>query len=248
MIAKSDDPVKNGNKAGICDTKKSASKKIPFLITSSYFLSFLFIRIAVIIAGSVQSPASQAAKAGELRFYVGTNIILFGYHIHHLVPGILLIGLAGWFAIVGSDFFSRGELAIMYGIGLGLFMDEVGMLLSWGDYWSTTTYILSLLLAGIFLNVIYFPDFWSEVRGHLKHANPQRFVAATENRRNLVLRGVDKMAEEAKNTSKITLTFSGIIYIGVGILIIAYPGLVYYWVAGGFLLQGLSSLVQAWKS
>ena len=220
---------------------------IPFIITSSYLASFLFIRLAVIIAGSAGSPASQAAKVGDLRFYVGTNIILFGYHIHHLVIGIILISLAGWFAIVGSNFFTRRDTALMYGIGMGLFMDEVGMLLSWGDYWSTTTYILSLFLAGVFLNLVFFPDFWREIRGHLKHADPRQFVAVTE-REHFLLRGVDILAEEASKTSRITLTFSGAIYIGAGMLIIAYPELVYYWVAGGFLLQGISSLVQAWKA
>ena len=242
------DEEKAANKNGRTGERTGSNRKIPFLITSSYFLSFLFIRIAVVIAGSVQSPASQAAKAGELRFYIGTNIILFGYHIHHLVIGIFLIALAGWFAIVGSQRLSRSELAIMYGVGMGLFMDEVGMLLSWGDYWSTTTYVLSLLLAGIFLNVIYFPDFWAEVRGQLKHTNPQHFISVRDTSRNFVIRGVDIVAEEASDTNKITGTFSGIIYIGVGLLVIAYPDLVYYWVAGGFLLQGISALVQTWKS
>ncbi len=222
-------------------------KTIPFIITSSYLLSFLFIRIAVIIAGSVQSPASQAAKAGDLRFYVGTNVILFGYHIHHLTFGIILIALAGWFAIVGSRTFSRRDLALMYGIGMGLFMDEVGMLLSWGDYWSTTTYILSMLLAGIFLNIIFFPDFWSEVRGHLTHVNPQTLIVEGGTR-NYIILGVDKVAKEAKKeTRRISLIFSGTIYLGVGVLILAYPDLVYYWVAGGFMMQGVSALVRAWR-
>lgn len=222
-------------------------KSIPFLITSSYFLSFLFIRVAVIIAGSVDSAAAQAAKAGDVRFYLGTNIILFGYHIHHLVIGILLIALAGWFAIVGSSYFNRRDTALMYGIGLGLFMDEVGMLLSWGEYWSSATYFLSLLLGGIFLNIIYFPDFWKEVRVHLGKVDPKRMVTVT-GKTNFLIRGVDKLAEEASNTEKVSLSFSGLIYIALGLLVIAYPGLVYYWVAGGFLLQGLSMLVRAWKA
>ncbi len=222
-------------------------RTIPFIITSSYLLSFLFIRVAVIIAGSVQSPASQAAKAGELRFYVGTNVILFGYHIHHLTFGIILIALAGWFAIVGSRYFGRRDLALMYGIGMGLFMDEVGMLLSWGDYWSTTTYILSLLLAGIFLNIIFFPDFWSEVRGQLTQVKPKHPTRASSIKEHLIM-GVDKVADETKNeTRRISLVFSGSIYLGVGILILAYPSLVYYWVAGGFLLQGVSAFVRAWR-
>ena len=58
---------------------------------------------------------------------------------------------------------------------------------------------------------------------------------------------MDKLAQEADNTSKITLIFSGLIYIVVGMLIISNPELVYYWVAGGFFLQGLTKFVEAWK-
>lgn len=135
----------------------------------------------------------------------------------------------------------------MYGIGMGLFMDEIGLLLSWGDYWSSTTYIMVLLLAGIFLNIVYFPDFWADVRGHIAHVNPKRMTSLGTGK-SFVLRRVDILAEETSNTNKVSLTFSGLLYIAVGILVLAYPDLVYYWVAGGFLLQGLSSLVQAWKS
>ncbi len=210
-------------------------------------MTFIFIRLAVIIAGSAGSAASQAVKDGEIMFYVGTNVVLFGYHIHHLFFGILLICLAGWFAIVGSNYFSKRDSALMYGIGMGLFMDEIGLILSWGDYWSSTTYLLVLLLAGIFLNIVYFPDFWADVRGHLSYVDPKRMTSLSAGK-SFVLRRVDILAEETSNTSKVSLTFSGLLYIAVGILVLAFPELVYYWVAGGFLLQGLTSLVQAWKA
>ncbi|MFW5873560.1 MAG: hypothetical protein ACOCZZ_01655 [Bacillota bacterium] len=222
-------------------------RSIPFIITSSYLLTFIFIRLAVIIAGSAGSAASQAVKDGELMFYVGTNVVLFGYHIHHLFFGILLICLAGWFAITGSNYFSKRDTALMYGIGMGLFMDEIGLILSWGDYWSSTTYLLVLLLAGIFLNIVYFPDFWADVRGQLSQVDPKRMTSLSASK-SFVLRRVDIVAEETSNTSKVSLTFSGLLYIVVGVLVLAFPELVYYWVAGGFLLQGLTSLVQAWKT
>jgi len=59
---------------------------------------------------------------------------------------------------------------------------------------------------------------------------------------------VDKLAEGVDKTNKITLIFSGLIYIIVGMLIISNPELVYYWVAGGFFLQGLTKFVEAWKA
>ena len=55
------------------------------------------------------------------------------------------------------------------------------------------------------------------------------------------------MNKDSDRTSKISLFFTGIIYLGVGILILLYPKLVYIWVSGGFLIHGLSSLIRAWK-
>jgi len=54
--------------------------------------------------------------------------------------------------------------------------------------------------------------------------------------------------EHEKNTIKWSMIFSGLVYVLVGILILIYPHLVYYWVSGGFLIQGLSSLYRAWMS
>ena len=237
-------PITNQQKEN--ETNKEKDKSIPFIISSSYLLSFLFIRLAVLIAGSAGSAASTAAKAGDIQFYIGSNIILFGYHIHHLYIGIALIALAGWFSITRTKFIDRRDNALIYGIGLGLFMDEIGLLLSWGDYWHSTTYLLSLLLGGIFLNIIFFPDFWKDLRTHLGEFNPKNKILRHYNS-NTIISGVDKLAQEADNTSKITLIFSGLIYIVVGMLIISNPELVYYWVAGGFFLQGLTKFVEAWK-
>ena len=55
------------------------------------------------------------------------------------------------------------------------------------------------------------------------------------------------MSDQSDNVDKKGMIFSGIIYVFVGILIIFYPELVYYWVSGGFIVQGISSLIRAWK-
>ncbi|MFW6381847.1 MAG: hypothetical protein ACOCZ3_04810 [Bacillota bacterium] len=102
-------------------------------------------------------------SSGEINFYIGRNIILFGYHIHHFYFGILLMGIAGWMSIVGVSYISGKKLALIYGTGLGLLMDEIGLLLTWGDYYSSLSYLLGIFLLGIFLNLIYFPAFWEKV-------------------------------------------------------------------------------------
>lgn len=116
----------------------------------------------VILAGSANSEIAQIVKGGSSlsHFYIGRNIILFGYHIHHFYFGVFLMGIAGWLAIAGSTAISKEKLALVYGAGLGLFMDEIGLLLTWGDYASTLSYLLGVFLLGIILSLIYFPRFW----------------------------------------------------------------------------------------
>jgi len=149
------------------------NKRLPFIIGSSYLLSFVFIRLMVIIAGSVKHENVIAIKEGAIntKLYIGRNIIINGYHIHHFYFGVLLIAIAGWFSITGSKYFSKVKLAILYGIGLGLFMDEIGMLLSEGNYYSSLSYLLGLFLLGILINIIYFPPFWNSIRDNFTTIN-----------------------------------------------------------------------------
>jgi len=137
------------------------NKKTPFLVAASYLVSFITIRLMVIIAGSANSEIARVVKEGAswTTFHIGRNIVLFGYHIHHFYFGVLLIGLVGWLALTGTDRISKEKLAIIYGIGLGLFMDEIGLLLTWGDYASSLSYLLGVLLLGILLSVVYLPRF-----------------------------------------------------------------------------------------
>ena len=149
------------------------NKRLPFIIGSSYLLSFILIRLMVIIAGSVKNETVVAIKEGAIpsKLYIGRNIIIYGYHIHHFYFGILLLSIAGWMAIVGNEYFSKEKLAVMYGVGLGLFMDEIGMLLSEGNYYSRLSYLLGVLLLGILINIIYFPPFWKSVRETIVNIN-----------------------------------------------------------------------------
>ncbi|MCF7889870.1 hypothetical protein K9M78_01475 [Candidatus Bipolaricaulota bacterium] len=126
----------------------------------------------VILAGSANSDIAQIVKGGSTlaHFHIGRNIILFGYHIHHFYFGILLIGIAGWLAIAGSTNISKEKLALIYGAGLGLLMDEIGLLLTWGDYASSLSYLLGVFLLGIILSIIYFPRFWRSFHDNISWA------------------------------------------------------------------------------
>ncbi len=138
-------------------------KQTPFLIGVSYLISFITIRLLVLIVGAANTPFAQTVNEGlpEVNFAIGRNIVLFGYHIHHFYIGVILIAIAGWFSLVeDNNEKETNKLALIYGTGLGLFMDEIGLLLTWGDYYSGLSYLLGIFLLGVFLNILYFPSFW----------------------------------------------------------------------------------------
>jgi hypothetical protein len=65
------------------------------------------------------------------------NVSLFGRHIHHFVPGILLAFASGGGALVTKDPRKEQLLAIPFGVGLGLTFDEFALLLDLEDvYWT----------------------------------------------------------------------------------------------------------------
>jgi hypothetical protein len=58
-------------------------------------------------------------------------------HIHHFVPGIVLMMLAGGAAIVTHDESIEPKLAVFFGAGMGMTLDESALLLQLEDvYWT----------------------------------------------------------------------------------------------------------------
>jgi len=66
-------------------------------------------------------------------------VVQGGIHFHHFWYGLGMVSLAGWLGIA----FNRPRLvrtyAIIFGLGAGLIGDEVGLLLTFGDYQSSLT-------------------------------------------------------------------------------------------------------------
>jgi hypothetical protein len=65
------------------------------------------------------------------------NVRLGRRHIHHFVPGIVLAFAAGAVSIVSRDEQLDPKLAVPFGVGMGLTLDESALLLQLEDvYWS----------------------------------------------------------------------------------------------------------------
>ncbi|MGW1773792.1 hypothetical protein [Streptomyces sp. NPDC002104] len=99
--------------------------KLPLLLALlSFVLSFLVTRMI-----------TRMIRAGRGPF---KNVTPGGMHIHHVVPGVILV-IIGGFGAIGSarHSFGAGLSAVIFGLGAGLVLDEFALILHLDDvYWS----------------------------------------------------------------------------------------------------------------
>ncbi len=80
-------------------------------------------------------------------------VIQQGIHFHHFWYGLALIAIAGWLGIARPSGKLSRVYATVYGVGAGFIGDEVGLLLTFGDYYSELTYV-SLVAAASFIILV----------------------------------------------------------------------------------------------
>ncbi|MDQ1280697.1 MAG: hypothetical protein QG670_1960 [Thermoproteota archaeon] len=102
-----------------------------------------------------------------------TWLITGGLHIHHFWYGLVLLVIGGWLAISYSSQRVDQLAAILFGLGGGILGDEVGLLLTFGDYWSELTYSFIVVLL-IFTSILILLTQYSniilkEFDEHLRH-------------------------------------------------------------------------------
>lgn len=90
-----------------------------------------------------------------------------GIHFHHFWFGLLLLAVGGWLGIN----YNRKEVdmvaAIVYGVGGGLIADEVGLLLTFEDYYSGLTWTFLLLLIAFVTTLFLFWKYRESVYAEL---------------------------------------------------------------------------------
>ena len=113
----------------------STRENAMFNLLTSFFAGF-------VIARSVTTLLRSRPSVGPFRS------MRFGRrHIHHFVPGIVMAFTAGAAAIVTADESLEPKLAVPFGVGMGLTLDESALLLQLEDvYWSEEG-ILSVQIA-----------------------------------------------------------------------------------------------------
>ncbi|MGW7240366.1 hypothetical protein [Streptomyces sp. NPDC054804] len=122
--------------------------KLPLLLAlTAFVLTFVITRVITRLIRAGKGPFGNV-KAG-------------GLHIHHVVPGVVLVVIGGFGAVSsGRQGFGAALAAVVFGVGAGLVLDEFALILHLDDvYWTeegrqsvevvvVTAAMVGLLLAG----------------------------------------------------------------------------------------------------
>ena len=119
--------------------------------------------VAVAIEGYAATPRAETVLFNLLTGFTGAligaristhgmrggwwplgNVELGGHHIHHFIPGILLAFGSGAAALLSTDEKLDEKLAIPFGVGAGLTLDEAALLLDLRDVYWTREGVLSV--------------------------------------------------------------------------------------------------------
>jgi len=127
---------------GIVDTGREPH----FLFFVAFLVTFGFIR-----------TSTHMIKA-QVKWWPG-NVSVGGTHIHHLVWGILLLLIFGYIAVaIAPDSPWREIIAVFFGVGTGLTLDEFALWLNLKDvYWekegrrSIDAVIIAAAVSGVLL-------------------------------------------------------------------------------------------------
>jgi len=115
-----------------------------FLCTAGFLATFVITRIVV-----------RAIRAG--RGPLSDNVV-GGVHVHHAVPGIVLMTVFGLLALAADSTGWRSVAGLGFGVGLALVLDEFALILHLDDvYWSEegrTSVNLVFLTAGVLALVL----------------------------------------------------------------------------------------------
>ena len=98
-------------------------------------------------------------------------IITQGIHFHHFWYGLAMMGIAGWLGIAENDERYNRIYAVVFGLGAGFVGDEVGLLLTFGDYYSTLTSEFFVAAVVVILLIALAFRYGKEIENDIIHAS-----------------------------------------------------------------------------
>ncbi len=106
------------------------------------------------------------------------NLIIGKYHIHHFYYGIALLITSNWITLVSNREGPKLFAAALFGLGLGVVADEVGLLLTCTspltlqcNYYARITLDFFTIIAAFFLSVLYFLPALRGFRRLMRHTH-----------------------------------------------------------------------------
>ena len=103
-----------------------------------FLLSFITTRIILYLR--------DAKAIARPQFWAGS------YHIHHYWYGIIMILIATGIVLIFEGENVLKLSCIIFGVGLGVFADEIGLLLTDGkDYWVKVTYYIVVIMVAVLI-------------------------------------------------------------------------------------------------
>jgi hypothetical protein len=110
----------------------STRENTMFNLLTSFVGTFIAARV-------ITHVLRDRARVGPFR-----NVRVRRRHIHHFVPGIVIAFGAGAVAILSRDERFESKLAVPFGVGMGLTLDESALLLELEDVYWTREGLLSV--------------------------------------------------------------------------------------------------------
>jgi hypothetical protein len=146
-------------RAAYASTIVAAGKQAAFLLTVAFLLTFAVVRLI-----------TYSIREGWLPVFHDVHT-RGGLHVHHMVPGMVLVLLAGYLGLVVPGHRWNDGLAVLFGIGAALVLDEFALWLRLADvYWQPEgrESVDAVVLAGG-VGVLYLLglDFWPHLLGAL---------------------------------------------------------------------------------
>jgi hypothetical protein len=113
------------------EAARAGYQEAPVLENATFMLLTSFVTIFISARG-ISYLLRRRSSVGPFRdLRVGKR------HIHHFVPGIALLMLSGGAAILSRDETLEPKLAVIFGAGMGMTLDESALLLELEDvYWT----------------------------------------------------------------------------------------------------------------
>jgi len=131
---------------GLWDHFEQRERQYLFLVLLAFLGSFGFIRLSTRLMRSPKVP-----------WWPGSVVSDSGVHVHHLVFGIVAMMLGGTISFAVESSFWYGFWAVVFGIGMGLTIDEYALWLRLRDvYWAKEgrSSIDAALIAVVFIALL----------------------------------------------------------------------------------------------